>query len=273
LNSVNAHYAQCDLKATIFNALTEAGKDCRSLKTKDLAGIDEFHVRGRQATTDLARDLGLENGTRVLDVGCGLGGAARYLAREFGCHVTGLDLNDEYCQVAEILTRRIEPELPVSFRQGNALDLPFPDAVFDIVWTQHSSMNISDKSGLYREIRRVMKPGGKLAVNDILAVPGKEVLYPVPWARDPSISFLVTSQQLLDILSDIGFEIETWRDTTDEGRAWFRRMREKIGKDGPPIIGLHLLLGPEFRVMARNQFTNFEEERIGLIEAVVRKPR
>ncbi len=271
-HKVDAHYAQQDLETTILGALAAAGKDPDALRSEDLTAIDEFHVRGRKATCELARDIGLEKGMRVLDLGSGLGGASRYLAREFGCCVTGLDLSDEYCRVAASLTRRLGLDLEVSFWQGNAVETPFEDGSFDIVWTQHAAMNIPDKSRLYREIWRVLRPGGKLAINDILAGPGGEVLFPVPWARDPSISFLLTSQELLDTLLEIGFEIVIWRNTTDSGRSWFRQMQERMRKDGPPSVGLQLLLGPEFRKMAHNQFINFEEDRIVLIEAVVRRP-
>lgn len=269
---VDAHYAHQDLEATILDALVAAGKDPDCLKAEDLAPIDEFHVRGRKATFDLARDIGLERSMQVLDVGSGLGGASRYLAQEFGCRVTGLDLSAEYCRVAAGLTRRLGLDSLVSFRQGNAVDLPFPDASFDIVWTQHAAMNIPDKSRLYREMWRVLKPGGRLAIYDILAGPGGDVYFPVPWAREPSISFLLTSRQLLDTLTGVGFEIQVWRDVTDAGRSWFRNMKDRMRNSGPPSLGLQLLLGPEFRQMAHNQFLNLEEDRIALIEAVVRRP-
>lgn len=271
-NGVDAHYAHQDLEGAILAALGSAGKDPDRLKAEDLIAIDEFHVRGRKATHDLARDVKPGRNTAVLDVGCGLGGAARYLAKEFGCRVTGLDLSAEYCRVATTLTRRLGLDALVTFRQGNALDIPFPDASFDLVWTQHAAMNIADKAGLYAEMWRVLKPGGRLALYDILAGQGGEPYFPVPWAREPSISFLSTSELLLETLTATGFEPLIWRDVTDEGRAWFRHLQEKSRHDGPPTFGLQLLLGPDFRRMAHNQYLNLEEDRIALIEAVVRRP-
>jgi ubiquinone/menaquinone biosynthesis C-methylase UbiE len=268
---VEAHYAHGNLEGAILDALVAAGKDPGTLKAEDLAPIDEFHVRGRKATLEFARDVGFEKEMQVLDVGSGIGGASRFIAQEFGCHVTGLDLSAEYCRVAAGLTQRLGLDARVTFRQGNAVDIPFPDASFDIVWTQHAAMNIPDKTRLYREIWRVIRPGGKLAVYDVLAGPGGDPYFPVPWAREPATSFLVTSRQLLDIITETGFEVLVWRNVTDECRSWFRHMQEKMRKDSPPL-GLHLLLGPEFRRMAHNQFLNLEEDRIALIEAVVRRP-
>lgn len=269
---VASHYAAQELETVILNALIKAGKDPERLKPEDLAPIDEFHIRGRKATLELAGELGLRSGMQVLDVGCGLGGASRQLALEFGCQVTGLDLSAEYCRVASRLAERLGLAHRVSYRQGNALALPFPDACFDLVWTQHAAMNIADKARLYGEMWRVLKPGGTLALYDILAGPGGPVHFPVPWARDPSISFLVSPEQLRQTLETAGFELVSWRDTTETGRSWFRHLGAKIAQNGPPPLGLQLLLGPEFRQMAQNQVRNLEEDRISLIEAIVRRP-
>jgi ubiquinone/menaquinone biosynthesis C-methylase UbiE len=269
---VEAHYACQGLEQTILAALADSGIDCDRLKTADLAPIDEFHIGGRKATLELAKQLELDGSQQVLDVGSGLGGPSRFLAEEFGCQVTGLDLCAEYCRIATMLARRVGLGAHVSYRQGNVLNMPFADNSFDLLWTQHTAMNIADKTQLYAELWRVLKPGGKLAIYDILAGKGGAVHFPVPWARDPEISHLLTPQQLRDTLVSRGFEIQSWHDASEKGRAWFRRQREKLGRDGLPRLGIHLLLGEDFRQMVKNQVRNLEEDRIALIETIVQRP-
>ncbi|MEI6208627.1 MAG: methyltransferase domain-containing protein [Desulfuromonadales bacterium] len=270
--AVEAHYSHDGLEASILAALVAAGKDPDNLKPEDLAPFDEFHVRGRKATLELARELNLSEGMKVLDVGSGVGGPSRCLAQEFGCLVTGIDLCSEYCRVASMLARRLGLDSLVTYRHGNALDMPFEDAAFDLLWTQHAAMNIADKDRFYAEMRRVLKPGGSLAIYDVLDGEGGAPHYPLPWARDPSTSFLLTSQQMRNSLEKEGFVVQTWRDKTETARFWFRNLSDKIRVEGDPPLGIHLLLGSDFRVMAQNLVRNLEENRVALIEAVVRCP-
>jgi ubiquinone/menaquinone biosynthesis C-methylase UbiE len=269
---VEAHYSHEDLGAAILAALVAAGKDPDRLTPEDLAPLDEFHIRGRQATLALAREITLDGSMRVLDVGSGLGGPSRFLAMEFGCRVTGLDLSEEYCRVAAMLAQRLGLGAQVSYRHGNALDMPFEDETFDVLWTQHAGMNIPDKNILYQEMWRVLKPGGVLAIYDVHAGEGGPVHYPVPWARDPSISFLQPPQRIREILEATGFQVRSWRDVTEEGRAWSQRRGESIRQKGSPILGIHVLLGPDFGTMARNLLRNLEENRVAITEAVVQRP-
>src|SRR5512137_1662781 len=198
--TIQKHYTRSDLGDVILAALENAGKDVNRLVPEDLEPIDQFHIRGRTATLELARAAGLDSAKYVLDVGSGVGGTSRCLAKQFGCRVTGIDLTEEYCRAAALLTAKTGLADLVDFRQGDATHLPFDEASFDVVWTEHVAMNIQDKPRLYREMYRVLKPGGLLAVYDVLAGPIGPVLFPVPWARTPDTSFLVRPDELRKLL-------------------------------------------------------------------------
>lgn len=269
--AIQTHYTRTDLGNAILAALEKAGKDTNRLSPEDLAPVDEFHIRGRAATLELARAAGLDSKKRVLDVGSGIGGTSRCLAKEFGCRVTGIDLTDEYCRTAAILSAKIGLADLVEYRQGDATNLPIDDASFDVVWTEHVAMNIPEKPHLYGELYRVLKPGGTLAIYDILAGPTGPVLFPVPWARTPDTSFLVRPDELRKHLEEAGFKVSDWSDTTDAARTWFMSLAEKIHKEGLPPLGFHVLLGPDFQAMAQNQRRNLEEGRIVLAQVIAKK--
>ncbi len=269
--AVQAHYTRSGLGGLILAALEQAGKNLDRLTPEDLAPIDQFHIRGRAATLELAGAARVDSSKHVLDVGSGVGGTSRCLAREFGCRVTGIDLTEEYCRAAAMLSERTGLAGLVDHRQGDATSLPFPDASFDIVWTEHAAMNIPDKPRLYEEMYRVLKPGGALAIYDVLAGPTGPVLFPVPWARTPAASFLVTPSELRGLLEGAGFAIETWSDTTDAARAWFVALAERIRKEGMPPLGFNVLLGPDFQEMAQNQRRNLEDGRIVLAQVLARR--
>ena len=269
--AIQTHYSRPDIGSVILAVLEKAGKNVNCLTPEDLAPIDEFHIRGRAATLELARAVGLDAHQRVLDVGSGVGGTARCLAKEFSCHVTGIDLTDEYCRAAAMLSAKVGLSGLVDYQQGDATHLPFDDGVFDVVWTEHVAMNIPNKPQLYKEMHRVLKPGGSLAIYDVLAGPSGPVLFPVPWARTPDTSFLVQPSELRKFLEEAGFTISDWSDTTDIACTWFVTLAEKIRKEGFPPLGFHVLLGADFQAMAQNQGRNLQEGRIVLGQVVAKK--
>ncbi len=189
--------------------------------------------------------------------------------------MTVLDLTEEYCRVGTMLTARTGLSDRVSFQQGSALEMPFPDAPFDAVWTQHSSMNIADKARLYAEIHRVLRPAGRLALYEIMAGPVQPIHFPVPWAHDQTISFLLPPEEIRALLVKTGFKEVAWVDTSAASVAWFRERIAPQGSPSPalPPLGLHLLLGAEFGEMFRNQIRNLEEHRIAVIQAVFEQSR
>ncbi|MDQ3913058.1 MAG: methyltransferase domain-containing protein [Actinomycetota bacterium] len=264
--SVSEHYGRGNLAAKILEALRAAGKDPDALSLRDLAPIDQLHARGREATLELARLAGITPSMRVLDVGGGLGGPARTLASEFGCAVEVLDLTEEFCRAGEMLTARTDLADLVSFRLGSALEMPYPDATFDVAWMQHSSMNIADKGRLYAEIQRVLRPGGRLAMHEILAGEVSPIRFPVPWARDPSLNHLLLPEEVRTLLKDTGFEELTWIDETTPALRWYQgRLPAKPGRPRP--LGPHLVFGDDAAEMLRNQVRNLKERRISVVQA------
>ncbi len=265
---VERHYGRAGLAERILDALRAAGKDPEALQPEDLTPVEEFHIRGRQATEELAALAKVGAGMQVLDVGCGVGGPARFLARVHGCHVIGVDLTAEFVRTAQMLTERVGLGERVTFHQADALDMPFEDAAFDLAWTQHAAMNISDRPRLYAEIARVLAPGGRLAVYDIVARSGEPLEFPVPWAGRPELSHLVTADDMRALLEDVGFAVEAWRDVTSAGTAWAQDRIARINEEPGPLSP-ELNMGPDWRDKVTNLVRNLEAGRIALIQAVL----
>ena len=261
---VQSHYTRGGLLESVLQAIRDAGHDPDALDPDALAPAEEFHTLGRPATIALAKAAGIGADDHVLDVGSGLGGPARLLARRYGCRVTGIDLTPELCEVAVELTRRVGLADRVEIRQGDALALPFDDASFDVAWTQHVSMNIEDKRGLFAGMRRVLKPGGRLAFFDVLAGPVQPIHLPVPWAEDASVSFLATPQETQSLLAEVGFSVRVWDDETEAAHASFVRL---AAAPSSPPLGLHLLI-PNLLTKGMTLARNLDEGRLVVIRGV-----
>lgn len=263
VDGVASHYAgRNDIVSAIADSLRRAGKNIEKLTTADLGTVDEFHIRGRHATLELAKLLNLDAQSHVLDIGSGLGGPARTLVETYGCHVTGIDLTQAFCDAAAALSDWVGLGDRLSFRQGDATRLPFGDHVFDAAMTIHVAMNIARKDLVYSEARRVLKRGGRFAVYDVLQGEGGDVHYPVPWAREPSISHLATPDEMKALLANAGFTILDVQDSTEESQRWFEAMAARIAAGAVPAVTFQTFLGNDFPEMARNQVRNLAERRI-----------
>lgn len=266
MSKVAEHYGSGELGDRILSALQHTGVSLDAVSVDDLAPVDAFHVRGRQATEELARLVRLSATELVLDAGCGIGGTSRYLAATFGCHVQGIDLTPEYVAVAEMLTRRVGLSELVEFRRGSALELPFEDRHFDVAWTEHAQMNIADKRRFYAELYRVLKPGGKLAFHDIFAGPEGAPWFPVPWAVDPAINHLVSIEELRGLLAAAGFSQLVWEDKTAASTAFFR----EVVQSGPAKVGLHLVMD-DAKTKIGNLLRSLEDGRVCVVQAIMKK--
>jgi ubiquinone/menaquinone biosynthesis C-methylase UbiE len=265
------HYGTEPLWDRVNAALSHVGLGGEHVDWPAFAPLDEFHTRGLVATRELAEALAPSAGECVLDVGCGLGGPARLLAGEHGCDVTGIDLSSEFVDVATRLTERAGLSALARFQQGDALELPFTAGAFDHVVTQHAAMNIADRSRLYTEIRRVIRPGGRFAVYDIVAGDGEPPRFPLPWAREPDTSFLLTAAQTRAAVAAAGFHELSFHDQTRVSAEWFKALLASAGPGGrAPAIGLPVVMGDEFPLMAANLAANLAQGRVGVIQLVAR---
>jgi len=264
---VARHYGQAGIAEAILAALAATGKSVERLTPDDLAPIDEFHTRGRAATVGLAKLLALDSAHRVLDVGSGIGGPSRFLAHTYRCSVVGLDLTPEFCAVARVLAERTALADHVSYRQGNALDMPFEDASFDVVWSQNAAMNIAERDRLYHEMARVLRRGGRLALSDVTSGEGGAPHYPVPWARESSTSFLLSAEVTRKRLEAAGFRVIAWEDTTAPALEFARRRAAA----GPAQLGIQLVMGEDWPAMTANNLRNLAEDRIRSHHAVLER--
>jgi sarcosine/dimethylglycine N-methyltransferase len=262
LDGVRDHYRATGLVERLKTALTAFGPDEQRLTPQQLATLDQFHTRGLAATVELAKFAGITADMSVLDVGSGVGGPARFLAATYGCQVMGIDLSESFVDAARYLTKRTGQSERVSFETASALKLPFDDGHFDVVLLQHVAMNISDRARLYREIRRVLKSGGRFATFDVVLSSG-EPHYPVPWARTPTTSFLLTADATREVIEAAGFRTLAWQDDSEGGKTWFAQP-----SGPPPSPNLGVVMGPDFLQLTANLGRNLAEGRLGILTAV-----
>ncbi len=271
IKQIHRYYSPNDLYNRIIEGLDKIGKDLSRLTLEDLHPVDEFHIRGTVATNELITLSGFTADMHILDVGCGVGGSTRRLSHQLGCCVTGVDLSDEYIDAAQRLTQLFEMQERVKFHACSALDLPYADNSFDGVWSIQMGMNVEDKLSWLREMHRVVKPGGRAVLYEVCANKNMPVYFPVPWAQDSSISFLVTPDNFRKLIEKAGFAIDIWHDKTDLAQKAFAHMQAPVGEPELPELGVHLLVGNDILTKAYNLSRNLNEERVSLIEAVAVK--
>ncbi len=269
---ITDYYGQRNLIERITHALQGQGKSIEEITPEDLSFFDEFHIGGKPTTVLLAKDVGIEPGSRVLDVGCGVGGPARTLAKQCNCRVMGVDITEEYCNTARWLTDKVGLGEKISFLRASALEIPIEDDGFDVIWMQHVSMNIEDKDRLLKEAFRVLKPGGKLGIHEVLAGPVSPVYYPLGWAPDESISFLLEPHAFKKTICSIGFAERSWLDATEEFLRIVGKHKGQNQKPSKPPPGLEVLVPKNAMSKARNMIQNLLEKRIVVIRAVFQKP-
>lgn len=269
-NAVADHYGSANLLDRIYAGLEASGADLDRLVLEDLAPVDEFHIGGRKATVHAVDKLSPGAGDHVLDVGCGLGGAARYMAQATGCRVTGVDLTPGFIETARELTEKTGLGGRVAYEVASALHMPFADGEFHKAITLHVAMNIHDRAGLYGEVARVLKPGATFCIYDVMKRGDDPIAYPVPWAETAETSHLTTPNEMLGFLDDAGFEVFEVEDRSEFAREFFKQTLAAAG-DGPPPLGLNILMGATAPEKFRNMLDNVETSRIAVVQMLARR--
>jgi sarcosine/dimethylglycine N-methyltransferase len=256
IEDVRAHWTRPGVLARIDAALTEVGHDPQNLSPEILATVEHLHSGGVATTRDQAKRVSITDESRVLDVGCGIGGPARYLAHTYGCRVDGIDLTSELVETGRVLTNRCKLADRVNLRVGNALDLPYSEQTFDVVWCQNVTMNIADKAGLLAGVYRVLKAGGLFTATEYSIGPGGDIIFPVPWAHDASINFLEPVDVMRTHYHIAGFRILEWMNYSDHAIEHYDRMLS-----APPKLSGRLIFGDDAPERQRNSQRNLIEQR------------
>ena len=269
---VSEHYTHGSLIDAIKSAIGVLGKSIDTLTVDDLAPVDEFHIGGRQASEDFLGQLSLSSDHHVIDVGCGLGGPARFAASRFGCQLSGIDLTDEFVEAGRVLSRWVGLDDRIALHQGSALKMPFDDAAFNAGYMLHVGMNIDDKKELFCEVHRVLQPGSMFGVYDVMQTGEGDLTFPVPWATTEATSAVATPEHYRAHLEAAGFAIVAERNRRDFALEFFDQLRAKTqAAGGPPPLGLHVLMGHDASEKLQNMIGNISAGRIAPVELIARK--
>jgi SAM-dependent methyltransferase len=272
LQDISTHYTHGDLVAAIRSGIEKTGKTIDNVTVDDLAPVDEFHVGGRQASEHFLDQLELTAEKRILDVGCGLGGPARFAASRYGCRVEGIDLTPEYVETGQVICKWVGLAGRISLHQGSALSMTFADGVFDGAYMLHVGMNIEDKAKLCAEVGRVLRPGALFGIYDIMETGSGELAFPVPWATTAAFSAVVEPGQYRDALKAAGFEVIAELNRRDFAVTFFDQLRARtIAAGGPPPLGLHVLMGRNGPDKIQNMVRGIANGHIAPVELIARK--
>jgi ubiquinone/menaquinone biosynthesis C-methylase UbiE len=271
-SEVSRHYTHGDLTEAIRRGLALLGKSPSSVTIDDLAPVDEFHIGGRRASEDFIDQLGFDAQTHVLDIGCGLGGPARFVASQYGSRVTGIDLTFEYVETGNALCRWVGLHDRVFLHQGSAPAMPFTEGSFDGAYMLHVGMNIENKEKLAANVSHVLRPGAVFGIYDLMRTGAGEITIPVPWATTAELSALADPEHYKNALQKAGLNVIAERNWREFALAFFADLRAKTAAtSGPPPLGLHILMGKSTPEKVQNMIDNISKGRIAPVELVARK--
>ncbi len=270
--NVSEHYTHGNLLNAVKRGIEQLGKTSSSITVEDLAPLDEFHIGGRQASENFFDQLNFSAEDHLVDVGCGLGGASRFVAKRYNSKVTGIDLTPEYIETGKALCTWLGLDNRVDLQQGSALNLPFEKDVFDGGYMMHVGMNIQDKIGLYKEIFRVLRPGADFGVYDVMRVEEGELMYPVPWASTANESNVASPEQYKQAIEEAGFKVTSENNRHEFALSFFEQLQKHSNKaEGPPPLGIHILMGNNSAAKVQNMIKNVSAGLISPVELIARK--
>lgn len=270
-NSVIYQYTRENIYETIVKRLHEQGVEKNKITREHISSVDEFHIKGAEVSLEMAKEAELSKELKVLDVGCGIGGPARMIADVFGCSVTGVDLTNEFIRTASLLSQLVGLSGKTEFMTADATELPFEDNIFDVVWTQHAQMNIEEKEKLYSEIHRVLKREGRFIYYDIFSSEKEDLKFPLPWADDSSISFLIKLNDFGRLMKETGFKELLRKERTSDSIDFFETVFENNKKEGSPKIGLNIFMTEQSSFKLSNLLNNLSENKLKVQSGIYQK--
>ena len=270
-NSVIYQYTRENIYETIVQRLHEQGVEKNKITREHISSVDEFHIKGAEVSLEMAKEAELSKELKVLDVGCGIGGPARMIADVFGCSVTGVDLTNEFIRTASLLSQLVGLSGKTEFMTADATELPFEDNTFDVVWTQHAQMNIEEKEKLYSEIHRVLKREGRVIYYDIFSSENEDMKFPLPWADDSSISFLIKLNDFGRLMKETGFKELLRKERTSDSIDFFETVFENNKKEGSPKIGLNIFMTEQTSLKLSNLLNNLSENKLKVQSGIYQK--
>lgn len=270
--SVSRQWGEGDVLGRILDAVRATGLSPDSLTVETLAPVDHFHARGFAATRELADLLPIRAGDRLVDIGCGVGGPARYLASRFDCHVDGVDITGPFVQAANHLSELTGLQDRVTAQLGDGQNLPYQDSLFDGGFSQHVTMNVPDRDRFFSEAFRVLRPGAFFALTEHGLGDGRVPHHPVPWSDDGDHEHLMRPEETVARLEDAGFRDIDITETGEKYLQAYRHVLALAERGELPRLGVHILLGPSAPAKTRNAARNIEEGRTRPVQILCRKP-